>query len=67
MQPVTTITITLEQNGNVNMQGPIQDKILCYGLIEAAREAISAWHAAQPKHGLALAKSIPPLNGSGIG
>ena len=38
------ITIEMnEQTGQVSVTGPITNKILCYGLLEAARENISSF------------------------
>jgi len=34
------MTITLNANGSVSINGPINNKILCYGLLEAARKAL---------------------------
>lgn len=34
------IVITLDDNGHVGINAPLQDKILCYGLLEMARAAI---------------------------
>lgn len=34
------LVITLFPDGRVNLQGPITDRIFCYGLLEMAREII---------------------------
>ena len=34
------LTIMLTQDGNVSVEGPLQDKILCYGLLEMAKDTI---------------------------
>jgi len=34
------ITITMTSDGKVHLQGPIQNKVLCYGLLEIAKETI---------------------------
>lgn len=34
------LIIELEANGQVTVNGPIQNKLLCYGLLEAAKDAI---------------------------
>ena len=34
------LVITLKQGQGVEVHGPIQDKVLCYGLLEAAKDAI---------------------------
>lgn len=35
-----TLIIRLQPNGAVEVNGPIQNKILCYGLLGAAHDAI---------------------------
>lgn len=35
--------ITLE-NGSLNLAGPLNDKILCLGLLESAKEAVLSMH-----------------------
>jgi len=35
-----TLTITFSQGKPLQVTGPLQDKILCYGLLESARDAI---------------------------
>lgn len=39
-KPRAQLLITLTAEGGVNVQGPITDKVLCYGLLECARDAI---------------------------
>ena len=39
-EPKAVLTIALMPDGNVAVNGPIQDRILCYGLLEAAHDAI---------------------------
>ena len=38
-EPITLI-IRLQPNGAVEVNGPIQNKVLCYGLLGAAHDAI---------------------------
>jgi len=42
-----TLTISFEPGGPVNVSGPIADKILCYGMLEMARDAIKAYDPAK--------------------
>lgn len=35
------LTITMDSAGSVQVNGPINDQILCYGLLEVARQLIS--------------------------
>lgn len=37
---VHEIRIGLTEDGNVIVAGPIDDKILCYGMLEAAKDAV---------------------------
>ncbi len=41
------LTITMDDAGKVSASGPIQDKVLCYGLLEAAKDGIRQWHVEQ--------------------
>lgn len=41
------LELVLHPNGNVSITGPIQNKVLCYGILEAARDAVLEWHHAQ--------------------
>jgi hypothetical protein len=34
------LVITVDDKGQVQVTGPIHDRLLCYGLLEAARDAI---------------------------
>lgn len=46
-QPDTQLTITLNERGQINVQGPIQNKLMCYGLLELAKDAIAEFHVQQ--------------------
>lgn len=35
-----TLTINVNNDGKVVVHGPLQDKLLCYGLLEVARDII---------------------------
>jgi hypothetical protein len=37
----TVLTITLSEDGRVELNGPLQDRLLCYGLLETAKEIVS--------------------------
>ena len=37
------LTITLSPGGQINVNGPIQDKVLCYGLLEFAKDLIRVY------------------------
>lgn len=34
------LIITVKPNGSISVEGPINDKVLCYGLLEAAKDAV---------------------------
>ena len=48
------LLITLDADGRVIVSGPVDNKILCYGLLEAARQVIQEYKAEKliviPKH-----------------
>lgn len=46
------LVITLSQDGQVKIAGPIADKILCYGLLRIAEQLVEAYE--------------PPPQGTGI-
>ena len=43
------LTITIEDNGSISVNGPIHDKILAYGMLEGAKDAIREYIATQSK------------------
>jgi len=43
------------QTGAVNLSGPIENKLLCYGLLELAKECIQN-HAKQQKNQILVAR-----------
>lgn len=40
MQPKITISVALMEDGQVAINGPIQDKVTCLGLLDIARHMI---------------------------
>lgn len=57
-QSVVQLIISVMPNGSVNVTGPIQDKLRCYGMLECARDAIQAFKA-QSGHTLVRAQQLP--------
>lgn len=57
--PIVMI-IHLAKDGKISVNGPLQNKILCYGMIESARDAVNEFHAKQN------ASNIVKANGHGI-
>lgn len=39
-RPTVQILITLHPDGRIDVAGPVQDKLFCYGLIECAKDVI---------------------------
>ena len=52
------LTIVLNMHGNIGIEGPINNKILCYGMLEAAKDAIKAYEARQQR--IVPAMQLPP-------
>lgn len=48
-KPKVQLVITLDEDGQVGIRGPLQDPVLCYGLIEAAKDALQDHNRAGPK------------------
>ena len=55
------IVITLQDDGQLTITGPIQNRVMAYGLLELAKDAIRAHEA--PKSGIVPVHIIPPSNG----
>jgi len=36
------LIITIFKNGTISLEGPVHDAILCFGLMEAAKDAVRA-------------------------
>mgnify|MGYP001616821637 CR=1 FL=1 len=61
MTEAIVLTITFSGSGNVNVTGPLQDKILCYGMLERAKDAIRDYKPESQQ--LVIPQMIPPKNG----
>lgn len=48
MDPVEVV-IRVDAHGQVTVQGPIQDKLYMYGLLEIARQSVYEYQAPAPK------------------
>ncbi len=42
-----TITITRTASGEVRINGPVQDQIFMFGLLEVAKGLVAEWHRKQ--------------------
>lgn len=51
------IEITMDDQGRIGVNGPLQDKILCFGLLELAKAAVHEF--GRNKSGLIPAIEIP--------
>jgi len=67
--PAIQLMISMDETGSVNVNGPIQNLLLCYGLLEMAKVAIQA-HAEQNKRlvqpvtlGVPALLPVPPGQG----
>lgn len=49
MSQKVQLVIEMDENRQIKVSGPIQDKIACYGLLEAAKDAIKDFHDNQVK------------------
>lgn len=59
------LVITLLPGGQVNVSGPITDRMLCFGMLEMAKCAINEFQAKQQtnKAPILLSRMIPPAPG----
>lgn len=60
------LVIELMPDGSVNVTGPLPNKILCYGLLESAKEVIQNVHASPVTHTPFVAAKpdeLPRFNG----
>ena len=67
MAPRAQLIIVLEQDGKINVNGPIGDKLLCYGMLECAKSAIKDY--VPPQGGGLVVPHMnfsvkPPANGN---
>lgn len=59
------LKITLLPNGHIQVEGPLDNKLACYGMLEMAKEAIAAHHAkkdAGPQIVAATPEMMPAAN-----
>lgn len=49
MQVVAQLAIMLDDAGNVTVNGPIDNRLLIFGMLEMAKDAINNHHIAQQK------------------
>jgi len=58
------LTITYDPtNRQIGVSGPIEEKTLCYGMLESAKDAIRD-HCAKSQGGIILASAAPEIDTS---
>lgn len=60
---IAQLTITLNDDGTVSVTGPIDNQLACYGMLEMARDALSA-HT-QNKSRLVQPAAVLPIKSNG--
>lgn len=54
------LKITLTQAGQIQIEGPIDNKMLCYGMMECARDAIKEFTDQKAKSPIVPANGVLP-------
>ena len=62
----TKLTITLSPNGQVSVTGPIDNAMLCYGLLEVAKDVVRMHVQKKAENGIVIPRIMLPGNG-GVG
>ena len=57
------LVITLTQDGQINVEGPLHDIVLCYGLLERAKDVARSVAEAQQKRIVQPAVGVIPQLG----
>ncbi len=59
----TKLTITLSPDGHVGVQGPIDEVMLCFGLLEVAKDVIRTHAQQQAESAIVPLHALLPGNG----
>ena len=59
----TKLTITLSPNGGVSVTGPIDNAMLCYGLLEVAKDVVRMHVQKKAESGIVIPRIVMPRNG----
>ncbi len=60
-QVPVALTVTMTPEGQIQVSGPLENKLLCYGLLEFARDAIQKFEQT-PRSIIEAARGpLPPL------
>lgn len=63
--PRLALVIRVEQNGQLNVSGPLHDKMTCYALLEGARDVIKDHTDKMQRSAIVPVKIDPFLNHKG--
>lgn len=47
MKVVATVKLELLDNGQLQVHGPLENKVLCYGMAEMFKESVAKYHAGE--------------------
>ena len=59
----TKLAITLSPNGQVSVTGPIDNAMLCYGLLEVAKDVVRTHVQKKAESGIVIPRIVMPRNG----
>lgn len=48
-EPMVQLLLTLNKDGTLNVTGPIDDRVLCYGMLDYAKDVIREYQASRAK------------------
>lgn len=57
-QQTFELKITMNAQGQINVNGPLENAVVCFGMMECAKEAIKEYNKSKQASGITL----PPLN-----
>lgn len=66
--PVVTLSIAINETGQLAITGPIENEMLCYYLLEKGRQVVQEHHATKAARLVQPATAVPfglPANGKG--
>jgi hypothetical protein len=60
------MTITINDDGSCTVNGPLDNKAACYGLLECARDVVKDWNDAKAREQIIapVRMPLPPFPGS---
>lgn len=54
------LLLTLNRDGSLNVTGPIDDRVLCYGMLDYAKDVIREYQAQKARLVLPATPPAPP-------